>query len=84
MRMPMPTEFLHKQKTDIMLLQEVTPIVIGLISGYNAYTNVGINKRGNAMLNRQTIKNSITLLNPGGELYRIYIHIYIYTLWVIE
>jgi len=52
MRMPMPTEFLHKQETDVILLHEVTPIEIDLIRGYNAYTNMGINKRGNAMLTR--------------------------------
>jgi len=62
MGMPVTTELLHKQETDVILLQEVAPNEIGLISRYNAYTNVGINKRGNAMLTRQTIKYSITLL----------------------
>jgi len=33
MGMTMPADFLHKQETDIMLLQEVTPIVIGLMRG---------------------------------------------------
>jgi len=64
MGMPMPTGFLHKQETDVILLQEVAPIEIGLIKGYNWYTNVGINKHGNAMLTRQTInKRGIAMLN---------------------
>ena len=56
MKMPMPTEFLYEQEIDILLLQEVTPTEFGLISGYNAYTNVGINKRGAAIFTRETIK----------------------------
>jgi exonuclease III len=32
MRMPMPTEFLHKQEIDIILLQEVTHTDFDLIS----------------------------------------------------
>ena len=52
----MPTNYLHKQDTDVILLQEVPPTEIALIRGYNWYTNVGINKRVNAMLIRQTIK----------------------------
>ena len=56
MKMPMPTEFLYEQEIDILLLQEVTPTDFGQISGYNAYTNVGINKRVTAMFSRGTIK----------------------------
>ena len=56
MKMPMLTEFLYEQEIDIILLQEVTPTEFGLISGFNAYTNVGINKRGAAMFSRETIK----------------------------
>jgi hypothetical protein len=39
MRMPMPTEFLHKQEIDIILLQEATHADFDLIRGYTAYTN---------------------------------------------
>jgi len=62
--MPMPTGFLHKQETDVILLQEFATIEIGLIRGYNWYTNVGINTHGNAMLTRQTVtKRGNAMLN---------------------
>jgi len=35
MRMSMPTEFLHKQETDVILLQEVTLIAIDLLRIHN-------------------------------------------------
>ena len=35
MGMSMPTEFLHKQETDFILLQEVTPIESDLLRIYN-------------------------------------------------
>ena len=79
----MPTEFLQKQETEIILLHEVTPIEIDLIRGYNAYTNVGINKRGNAMLTRQIIKvtNHAVTIRAGNDIVlprRLYIK-YVYT-----
>ena len=52
----MPTEFLYEKEIEIILIQEITPTEFGLISGYSAYTNVGINKRGAAMFSRETIK----------------------------
>lgn len=39
-RMSMSTEFLHKQKIYIILLQEITHTDFDLIKGYNVYTNV--------------------------------------------
>jgi hypothetical protein len=84
----MPTEFLHKQETEIILLQEVTPIKIDLIRGYNAYTNVGINKRGNAMLTRQPIKVSkqtVTIRVGNSIVLRSCLYSkYMYTVWIIE
>jgi hypothetical protein len=84
----MLAEFLHKQETDIILLQEVTHNDFDITRRYNAYTNVGINKRGAAMLTRETIHlNKITRLPSGwgmAAVYRgvrvlnIYIYIYIY------
>jgi len=35
MGMSMPATFFHKKETDVILLQEVTPIEIDLIRGYN-------------------------------------------------
>jgi len=77
MGMPMPTTFLHKQETEVILLQEVASVVIGLISGYNSYTNVGINKRGNAMHTRQTIKvPSQSVTNQAGNCILLRRHLY--------
>ena len=65
-RLRMLTEFLHKQETDIILLQEVAHTNFDLIRGYNAYTNVGINKRSMAMLTREAIKLPIITRLPSG------------------
>ena len=67
--MLLPTEFLHKQETDVILLQEVVPIEIELIRGYKAYTNVGIIKPGNAVPTRQIIKvtnHAVSILAGNG------------------
>jgi hypothetical protein len=55
MRMRMLEEFLHKQEVDILLLQEDTHTEFGMIRGYKAHTNIGINNRGTAMLTRELI-----------------------------
>jgi len=49
-------DFIHTEEIDIIVLQEVTHTDFYLIRGYNAYTNVGINKRITAMLTREIIK----------------------------
>jgi exonuclease III len=49
-RMRMLAEFLRKEDIDIILLQEVTHNDFDLIWGYNANTDIGINKRGTAIL----------------------------------
>ena len=43
-------------------LQEVTHTDFDLIREYNAYTNVGINKSGKAMLTRETIKLTVVMM----------------------
>jgi exonuclease III len=63
----MLTDFLHKPETDIILLQEVTHNDFDMIRGYNAYTNVGINKRGMAILTRDTIKLTKITRVPSGR-----------------
>jgi hypothetical protein len=45
MRMKMLEEFLHKQEIDILLLQEDTHHDFDMISRYNAYINVGTQRR---------------------------------------
>jgi hypothetical protein len=52
----MLAHFLHKKEIDLMLLQEVTHNDFDLIRGYNAYTNVGVNKRGTAIPTREAIQ----------------------------
>jgi len=47
--------FLHKQETEILLLQEVTHY-FDTIRRYNAYVNIGINNRGPALPTREQIK----------------------------
>jgi exonuclease III len=60
-------KFLHKQEIDILLLQEVTHTDFNMMTGYNAYTNVGINKRGTAMLTKETIKLTKITRLPSGR-----------------
>jgi exonuclease III len=63
-RMWMLADFLLKQEIDIILLQEVTYNDFDFIRGYIAYTKVGINKRGTAILTREAIQlNNITRLH---------------------
>jgi exonuclease III len=65
MRMKMLENFLHKQEIDILLLQEVARHDFD-IRGYNAYTNVGTQRRGTAMLTREQIfLTNITRLPSG-------------------
>jgi len=54
-RMGMLNEFLHKKEIDIILLQEVTHTDFDMIRGYTAHLNIGINKRGTAILTREQI-----------------------------
>ena len=69
----MPAEFLHKQEIDIILLQEDSYNDLVLIRGYNAYTNVGINKRGTALLTREKIQlTNILRLPSGREMVKFY------------
>ena len=59
----MLAEFLHKKKEiDIILLKEVIRIDFDLVRKYNAYTTVGINKRGTASHR----DNKINLLKRTG------------------
>ena len=62
----MLNEFIHKQEIDIILMQEVTHTDFDMIWGYTAHLNVGINKRGTAILTREQISLiNITRLPSG-------------------
>ena len=65
-RMGMLNEFMHKQEIDIILLQEVTHTDFESIRGYKTHFNIGINKRGTAMLRKEQISlTNITRLPSG-------------------
>ena len=62
----MLNEFLYKQEIDIILLQELTHSDFDMIRGYRAYLNIGINKRGTAILTKEQIQlTNITRLPSG-------------------
>jgi len=62
----MLNEFIHKQEFDILLLQEVTHTDLEMIRGYKAHLNVGIHKRGTAILTTEQIPlTNITRLPSG-------------------
>jgi len=65
-RMGMLNEFIRKQEIDIILLQEVTHTDFEMMRGYTANLNIGINKRGTAILTREQISlTNITRLPSG-------------------
>jgi exonuclease III len=79
-RMRMLADFLRKQEIDIILLQEVTHNDFDLIRGYNAYTNVGVNKSGTAILTREAIQlTNITRLPSGRGMSAFYRGV-----WIIQ
>ena len=49
----MLTEFLYRQELDIVCLQEVVNSDVVQIRGYNAYINLGTERRGTAILTRE-------------------------------
>ena len=59
-------EFIRKQESDTILLQEVTHTDSGKIREYTARLNVGVNNRGTAILSRKQISlTNITRLYSG-------------------
>ena len=81
-RMGMLNEFMHKQEIDISLLQEVTHTDFEMIRGYTAHSNIGINKRGTAILTRQQIsQTNITRLPSGRRMVASYQGIWLVNLY---
>ena len=64
--MRMLNKFMQKQEIDINLLQEVTHTDFDMIRGYTAHLNIGINKRGTAILTRRQIKLTNANRLPSG------------------
>ena len=66
-------EFIHKQEVDVLLLHEVPHTDFEKIRGYKAHINVGIHKRGTAILTREQIALfSITRLPSGRRIAACY------------
>jgi len=66
-RMRMLHEFIQRQELDIILLQEVTHHDFEIIQGYDAFLNVGTNRRGTGILARQQIPLSNITQIPSGR-----------------
>jgi exonuclease III len=82
MRMRMLEEFLQKQETDILLLQEVTHTEFDMIQGYKVHTNIGIYNRGTAMLTREPITlTNITRLPSGRGMAACYRGVWIVNIY---
>jgi len=81
-RMGMLNEFIHKKEIDIILLQEVTHTDFEMIRGYTAHLNIGINKRGTAILTREQISiTNITRLPSGRGMAASYQGIWLVNLY---
>ena len=65
-RMRMLNEFMQEQEIDIILLQEVTHTYFDMIHGYTVHLNIGIKKRGTAILTREQITLTNVTRLPSG------------------
>ena len=80
--MGMLNESMHKQEIDIILLQEVAHTDFEMIWGYTAHLNIGINKRGTAILTREQISiTNITRLPSGRGMAASYQGIWLVNLY---
>ena len=66
-RMRMLHEFIQRKELDIILLQEVTHHDFEIIQEYDAFLNVGTNRRGTGILSRQKIPLSNITRIPSGR-----------------
>jgi exonuclease III len=81
-RMWMLADFLRKQEIDIIILQEVTYNDFDFIRVYIAYTKVGLNKCGTAILTREAIQlNNITKLHLGRGMAACYRGVWIVNIY---
>ena len=63
----MLTEFLYRQELDIVCLQEVVNSDVVQIGGYNAYINLGRERRGTAILTREGMHVGQEKSTPSGR-----------------
>jgi exonuclease III len=65
--MAMLEDFFRQQETDFLFLQEVTQPKFDNLRGYTAYTNIGTNRRGTAILTREHLPLTRTVSLPSGR-----------------
>jgi exonuclease III len=65
-KMAMFEDFVRQHKIDFLFLQEVRQPKFDNLRGYIAYTNIGTNKRGAAILAREHLPLSRTVSLPSG------------------
>jgi len=60
-------DFVHQHEIDFLFLQEVTQPRFDNLRGYTAYTNIGANRRGTAILAREHLPLTRTVSLPSGR-----------------
>jgi endonuclease/exonuclease/phosphatase family metal-dependent hydrolase len=63
----MLAEFIYKQDLDVILLQEVTNQSITMVQRYIAYTNLGTEGRGTAILTKDVLQAEQVERSPSGR-----------------
>jgi exonuclease III len=64
-KMTMLEDFVHQHEIDFLFLQEVTQPKFDALRGYTAYTNIGTNRRGTAILAREHLPLTRTVSRPS-------------------
>jgi exonuclease III len=66
-KMAMLEEFVRHHEIDFLFLQEVTQPKFDNLRGYTAYTNIGTNRRGTAILGMEHLPLTRTVSLPSGS-----------------
>jgi exonuclease III len=66
-KMVMFEDFVRQHEIDFLFLQEVTQPKFDNLRGYTAYTNIGTNRRGTAILAREHLPLTRTISLPSGR-----------------
>jgi exonuclease III len=65
--MAMLEDFVRQHEIDFLFLQELTQPKLDNLRGYKAYTNIGTNRRGAAILARELHPLTQTVSLPSGS-----------------
>jgi exonuclease III len=65
--MAMFEDFVRRNEIDLLFLQEVTQPKFDNLRGYKAYTSIGTNRRGTAILTREHLSLTRTVSLPWGR-----------------